>query len=96
MTENEFENAAIIEGVYDIVLPDVPAARHRWGRKVWFRDIEVGAKGKFIFFENGVYNVTNLSLITDVKQTSDLLEIYTLSRIYKLRILPEPVDKRIL
>lgn len=58
------EDVAIIEGVYDIILPEAPTARHRWGRKVWLRDIEVGSKGKLIFFEDGVYKVTNLSRIT--------------------------------
>lgn len=35
---------AIIEGVYDSVLPEVSSSLHRWGRIVWLRDIEIGAK----------------------------------------------------
>jgi len=82
------ENVAIIEGVYDLVFPEIPASSHRWGRKVWLRDIEIGAKGKFIFFENGTYKITSLSRITDIKQSTDQLEIYTTSSIYKLKLLP--------
>ena len=87
------ENVAIIEGIYDIVLPEVPASLHRWGRKVWLRDIEVGAKGKLLFFEDKVYKITSLSLITSIVRNSDRLEIYTQRSIYKLRLLSsEPVS----
>ena len=87
------EDIAIIEGMYDIVLPEVPASLHRWGRKVWLRDIEVGAKGKLLFFEDKVYKITSLSLITNIIRNSDRLEIYTQRSIYKLRLLPsEPVS----
>ena len=87
------ENVAIIEGIYDIVLPEVPASLHRWGRKVWLRDIEVGAKGKLLFFEDKVYKITSLSLITNIVRNSDRLEIYTQRSIYKLRLLSsEPVS----
>lgn len=82
------EDVAIIEGVYDIILHEVPASLHRWGRKVWLRDIEVGSKGKLLFYENGVCKITCLSLITNIIQTSDHVEIYTQSSIYKLRLLP--------
>lgn len=82
------EDVAIIEGVYDIVLPEVPASLHRLGRKVWLRDIEVGAKGKLLFYEDGVYKITSLSRITNIIQISDRLEIYTQMSIYKLRLLP--------
>lgn len=81
------EDVAIIEGVYDIVLPEVPASLHRWGRKVWLRDIEVGGKGKLIYYEDGVCKVTSLSRITNIIRTTDCLEIYTKSTIYKLRLL---------
>ncbi|MGC7870500.1 MULTISPECIES: hypothetical protein [unclassified Desulfosporosinus] len=81
------EDVAIIEGVFDLLLPEVPSSRYRWGRKVWLRDIEVGAKGKLIFFEDGECNVTSLSRIKSIKRTSDHLEIYTNSSIYKLRLL---------
>jgi len=81
------EDVAIIEEVYDIVLPEVPASIHRWGRKVWLRDIEIGAKGKFIFYEDGVFKITFLSRITNIIQVSDRLEIYTHRSIYKLRLL---------
>lgn len=87
------EDVAIIEGVYDIASPDVPASLHRWGRKVWLRDIEVGAKGKFIFYEDGVYKITNLSRITDIIKTSEGLEIYTQSSFYKLKLLKDKPSK---
>lgn len=80
-------DVAIIEEVYDIVLPEVPTSLHRWGRIVWLQDIEVGAMGKFLFFENGVSKVTNLSPITNVIRTLNSLEIHTQRSIYKLRIL---------
>jgi len=82
------EDVAIIEGVYDIVLPEVPASIHRVGRKVWLRDIEVGVKGKLVFYEDGVYKISNLSRITNIIRTSDRIEIYTQRSIYKLRLLP--------
>ncbi|AFM42469.1 hypothetical protein Desaci_3588 [Desulfosporosinus acidiphilus SJ4] len=82
------EEVAIIEGVFDLLLPEVPSSRHRWGRKVWLRDIEVGSKGKLIFLEDGVFTVTSLSRIKSIKRTSEQLEIYTNSSIYKLRLLP--------
>ncbi|MHB1652689.1 MAG: hypothetical protein ACYCVD_09470 [Desulfitobacteriaceae bacterium] len=59
-------DVAIIEGVYDIVLPEVPASPHRWGRVVWLYDIEVGAKGKLLFFEEGVCKSTSLSRISNM------------------------------
>lgn len=80
-------DVAIIEGVYDSVLPEVPSSLHRWGRIVWLQDIEIGAKGKFLFFEDGVSKVTNLSPITNVIKTLNSLEIHTQRNIYKLRIL---------
>lgn len=80
-------DVAIIEGVYDSVLPEVPSSLHRWGRIVWLQDIEIGAKGKFLFFEDGVSRVTNLSPITNVIKTLNSLEIHTQRSIYKLRIL---------
>ncbi|KJR49306.1 hypothetical protein UF75_0384 [Desulfosporosinus sp. I2] len=86
------EDVAIIEGIYDIVLPEVPASLHRWGRKVWLRDIEVGAKGKLLFFEDKVYKITSLSLITNIIRNSDRLEIYTQRSIYKLRLLSSEPD----
>ena len=90
------EDIAIIEGIYDIVLPEVPASLHRWGRKVWLRDIEVGAKGKLLFFEDKVYKITSLSLITNIIRNSNRLEIYTQRSIYKLRLLsskPVPMNQ---
>lgn len=81
------EDVAIIEGVYDIALPEVPASSHRVGRKVWLRDIEVGAKGRLLFYEDGVCKITSLSRITNIISTSDCLEIYTQRSIYKLRLL---------
>ena len=83
------EDVAIIEGVYDIVLPEVPASLHRWGRKVWLRDIEVGAKGRLLFYEEGVYKITSLSRITNIMRNLDFLEIHTQRSIYKLRLLAE-------
>ena len=83
------EDVAIIEGVYDIVLPEVPASLHRWGRKVWLRDIEVGAKGRLLFYEEGVYKITSLSRITNIMRNLDFLEIHTQRSIYKLRLLVE-------
>lgn len=83
------EDVAIIEGVYDIVLPEVPASLYRWGRQVWLRDIEVGAKGKLLFYEDGVCKITSLSRITNIIRISDRLEIYTQRSIYKLRLLAE-------
>lgn len=82
------KDVALIEGVYDVVLPEVPASLHRWGRIVWLHDIEVGAKGKLLFFEDGVCKSTSLSQITNIIKTSDRLEIHTQSSIYKLRLLP--------
>lgn len=82
------EDVAIIEGVYDIVSPEVPASLHRWGRKVWLRDIEVGAKGKLLYFQDGVYKITSLSQIIDIIPSPDSLVIYTQSSIYKLKLLP--------
>lgn len=80
-------DVAIIEGVYDIVLSEVPSSLHRWGRIVWLQDIEVGAKGKLIFFEDGVCKVTYLSQISNVIRTLNVLEIHTQGSIYKLRLL---------
>jgi hypothetical protein len=80
-------NVARIDGIYDIVLPEVPSALHRWGRIVWLQDIEVGAKGKLMFFEQGVCKVTNLGRITNIIQTLSSLEIHTQRSIYKLRLL---------
>ena len=86
------EDVAIIEGVYDIVLAEVPASLHRWGRKVWLRDIEVGVKGKLFFYEDGECKITRLSRITNIIKTSESLEIHTQRSIYKLRFLPsEPL-----
>lgn len=82
--ENE---VGIIEGVYDIVLSEVPSSLHRWGRIVWLQDIEVGVKGKLLFFEDGVCKVTSLSRITNVIRSLNILEIHTQSSIYKLRLL---------
>jgi hypothetical protein len=81
-------DVGIIEGIYDIVLPEVPTSRHRWGRVVWLHDIEVGAKGKFSYFEDGVSKSTYLSRISNIVRTPDRLEIHTQSSIYKLKILP--------
>lgn len=80
-------DVAIIEEVYDIVLHEVPSSLHRWGRIVWLQDIEVGTKGKFLFFEDGVSKVTNLSKVTNVIRTLNSLEIHTQRSIYKLRLL---------
>lgn len=80
-------DVAIIEGVYDIVLPEVPAFPHRWGRVVWLYDIEVGAKGKLLYFEDGVCKSTSLSRISNIINTLNRLEIHTQSSIYKLRLL---------
>ena len=87
------EDVAIIEGVYDIVLPEVPASLHRWGRRVWLRDIEVGAKGKLLFFEDRVCKITSLSRIINIIRRLDCLEIYTQRSIYKLRLLPRGSDR---
>ena len=87
------EDVAIIEGVYDIALSEVPASLHRWGRKVWLRDIEVGAKGKLLFYEDGVCKISSLSRIINIIRTSDCLKIYTQRSIYELRLLPsEPYN----
>lgn len=80
-------NVAIIEGVYDSVLSEVPSSLHRWGRVVWLYEIEVGAKGKLLFFEDGVGKSTCLSRIVNIIKTTDHLEIYTQGSIYKLRLL---------
>ncbi len=82
-----YNDVAIIEGVYDIVLPEIPTSPHRWGRVVWLYDIEVGAEGKLLFFEDGVCRSTSLSRISNIIRTSNRLEIYTQSSIYKLRFL---------
>ena len=79
---------AVIEGVFDIILPKVPTSLHRWGRVVWLQDIEVGAKGKFLSIENGRYSSTHLSRITNIIKTRENLEIHTENSIYKLRVLP--------
>ncbi len=81
------KDVAVIEGVYDIVLPEVPASLHRWGRIVWLHDIEIGAKGKLMYYKDGVYTSTNLSRITNIIKTTDRLEVHTQSSIYKLRLL---------
>jgi hypothetical protein len=81
------ENVAVIEEVYDIFLPEVPASLRMWGRKVWLRDIEVGFKGKFIYYENGIRRVKYLSRITNIKLTSGRLAVYTENSIYILRLL---------
>ena len=87
-------DVAIIEGVYDVVLPEVPTSLHRWGRIVWLQDIEVGAKGKLLFFRDGVCRSTSLSRITNIIKTSDHLEIHTQSSIYKLRLLSgDPIEQ---
>jgi hypothetical protein len=78
---------AIIEGVYDSVIFDLPSSLHRWGRVVWLHEIEVGAKGKFLFFEDGICKSTSLSQITNIIKTPGRLEIYTQGSIYKLRLL---------
>lgn len=80
-------NVAIIEGVYDSIIFDVPSSLHRWGRVVWLHEIEVGAKGKFLFFEDGICKSTSLSRITNIIKTPGRLEIYTQGSIYKLRLL---------
>jgi hypothetical protein len=80
-------NVAIIEGVYDSVLSEVPSSLHRWGRVVWLHEIEVGVKGKLLFFEDGVCKSTSLSRIVNIIKTPDRLEIHTQSSIYKLRLL---------
>lgn len=85
------EDIAIIESIFDRVLPTVPASRHRWGRKVWLRDIEIGEKGKLIFIDHGEYKVTSLSTITNIIKTSNCLEVFTKSSIYKLQLLPKEV-----
>lgn len=71
------DEVAIIEGVYDIVLPEVPASLHRWGRIVWLHDIEVGSKGKLMYYQDGVYTSTNLSQISNIIKIFDRLEIHT-------------------
>ncbi|HWQ88607.1 MAG TPA: hypothetical protein VN374_01370 [Desulfitobacteriaceae bacterium] len=82
------DNVAVIEEVYDIFLPEVPAYLRMWGRKVWLRDIEVGAKGKLIYHENGIRKIICLSRITNIKLTSGRFAIYTANSIYILRLLP--------
>ncbi|MHB1650930.1 MAG: hypothetical protein ACYCVD_00440 [Desulfitobacteriaceae bacterium] len=83
-------DVALIEGVFDVVMPDVPTSPHRWGRVVWLYDIEVGSKGKLMFFEDGVCRTTNLSRIFNIIiQTPNRLEIHTESSIYKLRLLSD-------
>ena len=82
-------DVGVIEGVYDIILPDVPTSFHRWGRVVWLHDIKIGAKGKFLYFEDGVCKSTSLSRISNIIKTPNRLEIHTQSSIYKLKILPE-------
>lgn len=44
------DKVAIIDGIYDVVLPEVPSSLHRWGRIVWLEDIEVGAKGNLLYY----------------------------------------------
>lgn len=80
-------DVAIIEGVYDIVLPEVPTSLHRWGRVVWLYNIEVGANGKLLFFEDGIYRSTHLSRISNIIKTSNRIEIHTQRSIYKLKFL---------
>ena len=67
----------------------MPASLNSWGRIVWLHDIEVGAKGKLMYYKDGVYTSTNLSQITNIIKTSDRIEIYTQNNIYKLRLLPK-------
>jgi hypothetical protein len=88
-------DAAIIEGIYDIAFPEVPTSLHRWGRVVWLQDIEVGSKGKLLSLEEGVSISTNLSRITNIIKTLDQLEVHTQNSIYKLRLLPRELRTKL-
>ena len=81
-------SAAIVEGVYDITMTNVPTSLHRWGRVVWLQDIEVGSKGKLLYIQDGQCSSTHLSRITNVIKAMEFIEIHTENNIYKLRLLP--------
>jgi hypothetical protein len=89
-------DVAIIEGIYDIVLPEVPTSLHRWGRVVWLQDIEIGCKGKLLSLEDGVFISTTLSRISNIIKTVECLEVHTQNSIYKLRLVPRESYKTIL
>lgn len=78
---------AMIEGIYDVVFPDVPTSSRRWGRIVWLFNIEVGVKGKLLYIADGVCRTTSLSLVTKVFKYKNYVEIHTQSSIYKLKLL---------
>lgn len=80
-------DVAIIEGVYDIALPNVPTSLHRWGRVVWLHDLNVGSRGQLLFVEDGLFKKTNLSCISNIIKTKDYLEIHTERSIYRLKYL---------
>ncbi len=80
-------SVAVIEGVYDLLYPDVPTSLHRWGRVVWLHHIEVGLMGHLLFVEDGKWKRTHLSCISNIIKTKEYCEIYTQSSIYRLRFL---------
>lgn len=86
---NHNHKVAVIEGVYAIASPQVPIARHRWGRLVYLHNIEVGATGQLFFVENERHKSTHLSRISNIIQTDDFLEVITQNSIYRLRLLED-------
>lgn len=78
---------AVIEGIYDLLYPNVPTSLHRWGRVVWLHQVEVGLKGQLLFVEDGKWKRTLLSCIANIINTTDYCEIHTQSSIYRLRYL---------
>ncbi len=80
-------SVALIEGVFDVVLPNVPTSLHRWGRVVWLQDLHIGLNGQLLFVEDGRFKSMKLSRISNVIEVANGLEIHTQSSIYKLRFL---------
>lgn len=78
---------AVIEGVYDLLYPNVPASLHRWGRVVWLHQVEIGSSGQLLFVEDGKWKRTHLSYISKIIETTDFMEIHTQTSIYRLRLL---------
>ena len=78
---------AVIEGIYDVVYPERSTGTHRWGREVWLNDIKIGSRGQMFFVEDGVLKRTRLSTISNIIEQNGILEIYTQTSLYRLRLL---------
>jgi len=86
------DDVAVIEGVYDLLYPNVPASLHRWGRVVWLYQVEIGSSGQLLFVEDGKWKRTHLSYISNIIKTTDYCEIFTQSSIYRLRFLQKGIS----